>query len=206
MLLIYEKTFVNHIISLHTFKLYIFHSMRLTFTLKTIILLTLSSLVSLATINVSPSQSQDACVITKEGNTVCGKPVKLQKQVAIASIQPQKKIVNGVMVVATACARDNDNIVCPFSFNNTKSTRLVVFGAGELVDNNGIAYSAKSILIANKQSNDAYSGIDASTGVVYSGMFVFENVPQPINKLQLFKFKVDYHNNSEFRNLSIVNG
>jgi hypothetical protein len=149
------------------------------------------------------SAQQRACVITDEGNTVCGKLTTQTKKSTATGIQ--RKEYDKFVFTLKGCRRTEGNIKCGFTITNKldRDRVLDVYTDSSLVDSQGKSYTGSNVEIGGKSSNGR-NIFTVSPGIDYESMLTFENVPEQISQVPLLNIKT-HSKLIQFRNVSFSN-
>ena len=152
---------------------------------------------------------QKACVITKEGATVCGRLTSLKPP----SNNPQPTSNNQVQIDKftfdlKGCKRDENAVKCIFKISNRGREEINISSqaAGSyIIDANGTSYRADSIDMGGSISGifPAYAtivpSIDSFVSVIILG------VPLETTKAEVLEFHTSLGKKVQFRNVPISN-
>ena len=150
-------------------------------------------------INSDPaSAQQQACVITDQGNTVCGKLTTQQKKPNQTS--GQRKEVDNFVFLLKGCRRSDTTIKCNFQIANKGQERNLYVNAeySAIVDSMGKSYSGSTIDIGGKNSNSLWTVI--TPGINYDASMTFENIPEQIAQAPILNSH--FSQKIQFRNIS----
>jgi hypothetical protein len=153
----------------------------------------------------SASAQQRACVITDEGNTVCGRLTTQSKKPTTNGIQ--RKEVDKLVFVFKGCRRLDTTVKCTFTTTNKGEDRSVGISASwfTLVDSSGKTYMPQTLEIASGTSGQGQSHYPTlSTGIDYLTEVTFENIPEQIKQVPLLNIRPN-DKVVKFRNISFLN-
>ena len=166
---------------------------------------------SLSFPNISAKAEQRTCIITKDGATMCGKPVTEKPQ---NNKKAQNSINSeGFIITLKGCRRAVSVINCEININNKgKEGNLAIYGynfvhkyGSKIVDSSGKTHYASKVDFDG--SSEVLSRIVSLTpGVDYSASLTFENMPE-IERAQLLSVLIDSRTKGDyanFRNISIT--
>jgi hypothetical protein len=154
-------------------------------------------------IETNPASAQQrACVITDEGNTVCGKLTTQPKKSTTPS--GYRKEVDKFVVLLKGCRRSDTTIKCNLSIANRdaeKSLRIKAWGS-TIVDSTGKSYKGSTVDIGGRSSSDVSTTI--SPGIDYVADITFENIPEKIIQAPLLNLSLNTtaDRTLQFRNVS----
>jgi hypothetical protein len=145
------------------------------------------------------SAQQRACVITDEGNTVCGKLTTQPKK----SSSGYRKEVKDYIFVLKGCRRSDTTIKCSLfvTKRGAEETFTVHPSLSSIIDFNGRSYKGSTVGAAGQTDSSMniaiYPGIDSTVDIT------FENIPEQIAKVPLLKILIGEE--VQFRNVSLLN-
>jgi hypothetical protein len=147
------------------------------------------------------SAQQRACVITDEGNTVCGKLTTQPKKSSSGS--GYRKEVKNYIFVLKGCRRSDTTIKCSLTVTNREAERNFSIYAtlSSIIDSSGKSYMASTVSIGGKTSSSLQPFI--APGIDYAADITFENIPEAITQVPLLKLFLD--GEVQFRNVSFLN-
>lgn len=157
-------------------------------------------LASLSLADLPAQADQQTCVITNDGATVCGRLTKQQPKKS-NSASGQRKEVGQFTYVLKGCKRSDTTIKCSYSITN-KGTEITIRLHSEstsLIDAKGKSYLASNI----EAGGQSRIGMDIliSPGIDYAVEVAFENIPEQITQVPIFK----PDQNVQFRNVTFIN-
>jgi hypothetical protein len=147
------------------------------------------------------SAQQRACVITDEGNTVCGKLTTQPKK--SSSDSGYRKEVKNYIFVLKGCRRSDTTIKCSLIVTNRGAETSFTMHAtlSSIIDSNGKSYEASTVASGGKTYS--YINMAIAPGIDYTVDITFENIPEQIAKVPLLKTNID--GEARFRNVSFLN-
>jgi hypothetical protein len=141
-------------------------------------------------LHINPASAQQrACVITTEGNTVCGKLTTSKKVSKIkqhSSSSRYRTEIDDFVFLLNGCRRNQETIKCYFTITNKGEERdLMIYPQGSKIIGSGKeSYLGSSLYIGGVTS------IGSSTTMVknydYSAIITFENIPYKTTKASIF--------------------
>lgn len=147
------------------------------------------------------SAQQRACVITDEGNTVCGK-LTTQPKKPSSGLGFRKEVKNYIFVLK-GCRRSDTTIKCSLIVTNREAEKTLSIRAviSSIIDSNGKSYIGSTVDAGGKNS----SGLDVAIapGIDYTVDITFEKIPEQIAKVPLLKLYLGEE--VQFRNVSFLN-
>jgi hypothetical protein len=147
------------------------------------------------------SAQQRACVITDEGNTVCGKLTTQPKKPSSGS--GYRKEVKNYIFVLKGCRRSDTTIKCSLIVTNREAEKMLSIRPviSSIIDSNGKSYIGSTVDAGGKNS----SGLDIviAPGIDYTVDITFEKIPEQIAKVPLLKLYLGEE--VQFRNVSFLN-
>jgi hypothetical protein len=155
-------------------------------------------------IEINPASAQQrACVITDEGNTVCGKLTTQPKKTNQTS--GQRKEVNKYVFLLKGCRRSDSNIKCTLQITNKSVERDLITSArsntSTIIDSVGKAYSGSNVEIGGQTGGELRTTI--SPGIDYTAEFNFQDIPEQITQAPVLNLYLD--GKIQFRNVSFSN-
>jgi hypothetical protein len=161
---------------------------------------------------ISPAKSeQRACVITDEGNTVCGKLTNTNtktKKTSIATVN--RKEIDKISIVLKGCQNIDRGVKCDFVMRNSGAERYVIIAAGngssKIVDTAGKTHYSSTVDIDS--SSGSGIGVKFSPDIDYAASMIFNNDRNKIDKAQLLEFIIAITGSPrslKFSNISIAN-
>jgi hypothetical protein len=148
------------------------------------------------------SAQQRACVITDEGNTVCGKLTTQPKKPSSGS--GYRKEVKNYIFVLKSCKRSDTTIKCSLIVTNRGAEEYLSIDASNyssIVDSNGKSYSGSTVDAGG--NTDSSMHIKIAPGIDYTVDITFEKIPEQIAKVPLLKLYLN--GEVQFRNVSFLN-
>jgi hypothetical protein len=150
------------------------------------------------------SAQQRACVITDEGNTVCGKLTTQAKKSNQTS--GQRKEINGFVLLLKGCKRSDTNIKCTLQITNKGAERQFTIRAdydtSTIVDSVGKSYSGSTVEIGGRVGREGLT-TTISPGIDYIAEMNFENIPEGLTRVPVLNLYLD--GKVQFRNVSFSN-
>jgi hypothetical protein len=151
------------------------------------------------------SAQQRACVITDEGNTVCGKLTTQTKKPNQTS--GQRKEVDKFVFLLKGCRRSDTTIKCTLQITNKGAEREIIIRADRdtstIIDSAGRAYSGSTVEIGGRTGREGLTTI-ISPGIDYIAGITFENIPEQISEAPVLNLYLAWKK-VQFRNVSFSN-
>jgi hypothetical protein len=132
-----------------------------------------------------PARAEDACVLTTDGNTVCGKLIK-QQSVKQQSTKPQEFKINNYVFVMKECKRypGSSLVGCEITITNKGATRdLKIIATSQrnpalisTTDSLGDKYSAKGSMVQIGGRSGSNIDVTLAAGKSYELTLVFDGV------------------------------
>jgi hypothetical protein len=160
-------------------------------------------LTSLSIYSNPASAQQQACVITDEGATVCGKLTTQTKKPNSPS--GYRKEVDKFVILLKGCSRSDATIKCNFVITNKGEERGFEIRAGQssIIDSKGKPYSGTNGEIG-ADSHPGLARTTVSPGIDYAANITFEKIPEQITQIPLVNFHMG-GKNVQYRNVSFSN-
>jgi hypothetical protein len=151
----------------------------------------------------NPARAEErACVMTKDGKTVCGKLLSSKNEPdnssPISNFQKDKK---GHPFLLKGCRRASNNknfVECTFIITTRKENDSVMLRSNSIVDSTGKSYGGWAVAV-NTGNIDK---LEMSPGIEYFADFGFNNIPEQVDRVSFLNIKVD-NQTLQFRNIPI---
>jgi hypothetical protein len=151
---------------------------------------------------------QQACVITDDGTTVCGKPTTVKKEAKKpAQSSGYRKEVGNFVYTLKECKQSDATIKCDLAITNkgaSKSNLWITFES-KIIDSRGKSHFMSRIDI-DGQSRTSSKVVEMVPGIAYATTLIFENMPESLTQAQVLQIALYGNNqNTLFRNILISN-
>jgi hypothetical protein len=146
---------------------------------------------------------QRACVITDEGDTICGKLTTQTKKPSLNSVY--RKEVDGFVFLLKRCSRYEESVKCDLTMVNKGQERTLEINRDncKIVDSFGNSHYSPALDLDGKMGvNDSLPQVRVVPGIEYALVLNFKNIPNQITRTQLLEITLQNRKSVQFRNVS----